>query len=141
MEKIKSFTIDHNTHSPGFYLSGEAHGIYTYDLRFKWPNRGDYLDIAAMHTVEHLFATAIRNSEIKDKVVYFGPMGCRTGFYLLLLGLTTEAAKAATIDAFKVCLALDEVPGSKKEECGNYLEHNLTLAKAEIAAYLKVLEA
>lgn len=141
MEKIKSFTIDHTKHAPGFYLSGEANGIYTYDLRFKWPNKGDYLDIAAMHTVEHLFATVIRNSEIKENVVYFGPMGCRTGFYLLLSGIPYAEARVAAIKSLSDCLSLDEIPGCDVKECGNYKEHNLAGAKAEIKEYLKMLEA
>jgi S-ribosylhomocysteine lyase len=140
MDKIKSFTIDHNTHAPGFYLSGEANGIFTYDLRFKWPNKGDYLENGAMHTIEHLFATVIRNSQIKNKVVYFGPMGCRTGFYLLLLGIEKDEAQSETIKTLSDCLALDEIPGRDIKECGNYLEHSLEGAKKELGEYLKVLK-
>lgn len=141
LQKIHSFTIDHSVHGPDFYLSGEKNGIFTYDLRFKWPNKGDYLDVAAMHTIEHLFATVIRNSPIKEQVVYFGPMGCCTGFYLLLQNVGKDDAKAATIKAFEDCLKIDEVPGAGENECGNYKLHNLTLAKKEIAEYLKVLKA
>lgn len=139
MEKIKSFTIDHDNHGVGFYLSGESHGIYTYDLRFKKPNGGDYLSTASAHTIEHMFATVIRNGEIKDKVVYFGPMGCRTGFYLLLTDVTYDDAMVNTIKCMKECLTLNEVPGSEKSECGNYLDHSLNGAKQEISAYLKIL--
>ena len=140
LQKIKSFTIDHTIHEAGFYLATVANNIFTYDLRFKHPNGGDYVDIAAMHTIEHLFATVVRNSELKDQVVYFGPMGCRTGFYLLLLGINKDEALELTKKCMRECLELDEVPGCAPEECGNYKEHNLSAAKKEIEAYLKVLD-
>jgi len=139
MEKIKSFQLDHNTHKEGFYLSGTSNDIFTYDLRFKKPNDGDFIDNASLHTIEHIFATVIRNSEIKDNVVYFGPMGCRTGFYLLLRGIDYAEAKNITVKCMKKCLNVDEIPGSKEEECGNYLEHDLTGAKSEITRYLSKL--
>ena len=129
MDKIKSFTINHDTHKIGFYLSNESHGIYTYDLRFKLPNVGDYLSNSAVHTIEHLFATVIRNSDYKESVVYFGPMGCRTGFYLLLREIEYDVARQLVIDSFVKCLELSEIPGASREECGNYLEHNLEDAK------------
>jgi len=140
METIKSFLIDHDKHPQGFYLSGESQGIYTYDLRFKIPNGGDYLGIAAMHTIEHLFATVVRNSEKKENVVYFGPMGCRTGFYLLLRDIAPADALPLVIDCLKKCLELDFIPGSKKKECGNYKSHNLKGAKIELTKYLLLLE-
>lgn len=142
MDKIASFQINHNTLMPGLYLSRVDGNVYTYDLRFKRPNGGDYIKIAAMHTVEHLFATAVRNSAVKDKVVYFGPMGCRTGFYLLLFDvddLTT--AKQIVVESLKKCLELDTIPGAKKIECGNYRSHSLKEAKKEIESYLNVLNA
>ncbi|MGN0789221.1 MAG: S-ribosylhomocysteine lyase [Christensenellales bacterium] len=139
MDNIKSFELDHNAMTPGFYCLGQANGVYTYDLRFKKPNGGDYIGYKALHSIEHLFAVVIRNSDIKDKVVYFGPMGCRTGFYLLLFGIEEDAAKAATVDAIQKCLALDYVPGTKPIECGNYLEHDLKEAQKELKAYLKIL--
>ena len=93
-----------------------------------------------MHTVEHLMATVLRNSREKDNIVYFGPMGCRTGFYLL----TLNSDRARTLALLKECivraLALDEIPGNKPEECGNYLEHDLPDAKRELQDYLSVLE-
>lgn len=140
MEKIKSFTIDHDVHKVGFYLSGEANGIFTYDLRVKTPNGGDYMDNPSMHTIEHLFATVVRNSTLKDKVVYFGPMGCRTGFYLLMLGVEKEECFTLVKDCFKKCLELNEIPGNTRKECGNYLEHDLSKAKEVIREYLSVLE-
>jgi len=139
MEKINSFKLDHNTHKKGFYLSAVYGDIYTYDMRFKTPNGGDYLRNAAMHTVEHLFATVIRNSAIKDSVIYFGPMGCRTGFYLLLRNIEREEALKAVISALKDCLKEVSIPGSKKRECGNYRQHNLKDAKKEISEYLSSL--
>ena len=139
MEKITSFTIDHNVLKKGFYFSRVDKNVFTYDLRFKEPNKGDYLHIAAMHTIEHLFATVVRNSVYKDKVVYFGPMGCRTGFYLLLFDMNKDEALALTKECVAKCLELDTIPGSKKIECGNYLSHNLADAKKELSAYLDVL--
>ncbi len=140
MDNIKSFTLDHDKLTPGFYCLGEAHNVYTYDLRFKKPNGGDYLSYASIHSIEHLFATVIRNSEIKDNVVYFGPMGCRTGCYLLLFGIQENEAKEMTIKCFEKCLELDYVPGSEKKQCGNYLDHDLKQAKKNIEDYLKVLK-
>lgn len=140
MEKIKSFLIDHDDHPIGFYYSSENENIYTYDLRFKLPNGGDYLSVSAMHTIEHLFATAIRNSKAKKDVIYFGPMGCRTGFYLLLRGIEPQEAKQLTLDTFKVCMTMDTIPGNKKKECGNYKSHNLSKAKEEMAKYIHTLE-
>lgn len=140
MDNIKSFELDHDAMSPGFYCLGEANGVYTYDMRFKYPNKGDYISYAALHSIEHLFAVVIRNSDIKDKVVYFGPMGCRTGCYLLLFGIEEIEAKKVVVECLKKCLELDYVPGTKPKECGNYLEHDLIEAQQEIARYLQVLE-
>ncbi len=139
MEKITSFTIDHNILKRGFYVSRVDRNVITYDLRFKEPNQGDYLSIAGMHTIEHLFATVVRNSQYKDNVVYFGPMGCRTGFYLILFDMDKDSAKQLTIDCLKKCLTLDTIPGNKKIECGNYRSHNLANAKKELSNYLEIL--
>ncbi len=139
MDNIKSFELDHDAMTPGFYCLGEANGVYTYDMRFKYPNKGDYISYAALHSIEHLFAVVIRNSDIKDKVVYFGPMGCRTGCYLLLFGIGEKEAKRVTVECLKRCMELDFVPGTTRKECGNYLEHDLIGAKKEIEEYIKVL--
>lgn len=139
MKKIHSFEIDHFNHDKGFYLSTVQGDIITYDLRFKTPNGNDYISPKASHTIEHLLATAYRNSELKDSVLYFGPMGCRTGFYLLLRSIDRENALTLTIDCIKKALALDEIPGNAPRECGNYLEHDLTGAKLELQNYLEVL--
>ena len=121
---------------PGLHECGTANGVMTWDLRFKRPNAGDFIEQAALHSVEHMLATVLRNSTHKDDIVYFGPMGCRTGFYLL----TVNMDRAQTIELLKSCfeqaLSLDEVPGAKKEECGNYLEHDLLGAKKECNDYL-----
>ncbi len=90
MKKIASFEIDHDVLERGFYLSRVDRDVFTYDLRFKKPNGGDYLDNKAMHSIEHMMATVARNSDFSDKVVYFGPMGCRTGFYLLAWNMTRQ---------------------------------------------------
>ena len=142
LRKIASFTIDHDVLVPGMYVSRVDGDVVTYDLRFKLPNQGDYLAQAPMHTLEHLIATFVRSSEWSDSVVYFGPMGCRTGFYLLLRdSVSHEQAIALVQEAFRFAAAFEgEIPGAKKIECGNYLEHDLPGAKAEAAAYVSVLE-
>lgn len=139
MDKIHSFTIDHDDHDKGFYLSTVQGDIYTYDLRFKTPNSADYISPAASHTIEHLLATVYRNSELKENVIYFGPMGCRTGFYLLLRDIQKDDALALTISSVNQALDISEIPGNKPKECGNYLEHDLTSAKKELRNYLEIL--
>lgn len=139
MDRITSFSIDHNILDVGLYLSRVDGNVYTYDLRFKKPNGGDYLHIAAMHTIEHLFATQARNSTLKDKVVYFGPMGCRTGFYLLMFDTDKTSAMEFVKQCISQCLTMQKIAGSKKIECGNYRSHNLVEAKKELNAYLDAL--
>ena len=136
MEKIASFQIDHDLLEPGLYLSRVDMGdIFTYDLRFKYPNAGDFIAPAAAHTLEHIFATYVRSSAIGDKVVYFGPMGCLTGFYLVLTGASHAEVIAAVKEGMAFTAAFEgEIPGNKKEECGNYLMHDLEGAKKETAA-------
>lgn len=142
LQKIASFTIDHDVLVPGMYVSRVDGDDITYDLRLKTPNQGDYLAQGALHTLEHLVATYVRSSEWSDRVVYFGPMGCRTGFYLILRDAVSRAdALRLTTDAFAFAAAFEgEIPGAKKRECGNYLEHDLPGAKAEAAAYVQVLK-
>ena len=118
----------------------DANGITTFDLRFKTPNAGDYITPKALHTIEHLLATVLRNGRCGDKIVYFGPMGCRTGFYLLTVQLSREEVLALLKESIPAALAIDTVPGSTRKECGNYLEHDPEGAKKELAAYLAVLE-
>ena len=139
MEKIASFQKDHDKLQPGLYAQTDKNQITTFDLRFKKPNAGDYITPKALHTIEHLLATVLRNSDKKDDIVYFGPMGCRTGFYLLTVRLCFEEVLVLLQESIKTALALEEVPGSRREECGNHLEHDLNGAKEELRAYLSVL--
>ena len=141
MEKIKSFRVNHNTLKKGLYISRIDRDVVTYDLRMKLPNSGDYLDFDALHTIEHLFATYVRNSEYADKVIYVGPMGCRTGFYFLVSGMQNAEVPKLLRKTFRFIADFSgDIPGSLPEECGNYLAHNLPLAKKEAAEYLAVLE-
>lgn len=139
MDRIPSFSKNHDTLSTGLHISMEMHGITTWDLRFKKPNAGDYISPKALHTIEHLLATTLRNSAEKENVIYFGPMGCRTGFYLLTVNLSREQVIPLLKECIEAALALDEVPGNKREECGNYLEHDLAGAKRELMSYLEIL--
>ena len=141
MQTIPSFQKDHDRLQKGLYAQTDANDITTFDLRFKTPNAGDYISPKALHTIEHLLATVLRNGRAKENIVYFGPMGCRTGFYLLTLRMTYADVLALLKDAVREALSLDEIPGSSRRECGNYLEHDLAGAKQELAAYLAVLEA
>lgn len=132
MEKIASFTVDHDGIRQGMYISRKDGDVVTYDIRMRVPNGGDYLPNATMHTFEHLFATFARNSAHKDEVLYVGPMGCRTGFYLLLRdSVSYRQAIALVQDCFaKIASYTGEIPGATARECGNYLEHDLPSAKA-----------
>lgn len=141
MEDILSFKINHNVMKPGFYFLGEKNGVYTYDLRFKTPNAGDYLEPAAMHSIEHMIATVARNSDLKEQVVYFGPMGCRTGFYLLLFQVEPADALAFTKKCLAGAVKLAKVPGAEKKKCGNYLEHDYHGAVRAMYGYLQLLNS
>ena len=136
MKKIDSFTVNHDLLEPGMYLSRIDGDAVTYDIRMKKPNGGDYLANAAMHTIEHLFATYARNTEWADQILYVGPMGCRTGFYLLLRDrVSFEKAIRLAQDSMAFIAAYEgEIPGTNKIVCGNYLEHDLAGAKKEAAA-------
>ncbi len=139
MDKIPSFSKNHDRLTVGLHFCNELHGVATWDLRFKKPNGGDYISPAALHTVEHLLATVLRNSARKDDIIYFGPMGCRTGFYLLTVNLDREQLLPLLKESFAAALKFEEVPGNKREECGNYLEHDLDGAKRECKKYLEIL--
>lgn len=131
MQKIASFTVNHDTLQKGMYISRIDGDVITYDIRMKLPNGGDYLQMSAAHTLEHLFATYARNSEYGQHVLYVGPMGCRTGFYFLVRDKMTHEQAIALVKA-SMAFARDfegEIPGNKKEECGNYLDHDLKGAK------------
>lgn len=141
MERIASFCVDHTTLDRGMYLSRRDGDVLTWDIRMKRPNQGDYLSTAAAHTLEHLFATCARNSRFKAGVIYVGPMGCRTGFYLLTRGLTDAEALALAVECFRFMAEYDgPVPGASEAECGNYRDMDLPVARAEAAAMLPVLE-
>lgn len=142
MKTIASFTVDHDKILPGMYISRIDGDITTFDLRTRRPNMGEYMDNRTMHTVEHMLATLLRNSEIGGKVIYFGPMGCQTGFYLLTQGLAPEAVRAALLTALEAVLAHEgEVFGATRQQCGNYKNLDLSDAQRECAAYLAVLRA
>lgn len=139
MEKIPSFCKDHDNLQTGLYLSTVQQGVSTFDLRMKMPNGGDYVPPKALHTIEHIVATILRNGPHKENIIYFGPMGCRTGFYLLTVGLSFKQVLGELRRAFSLGAQADEIPGSSKKECGNYLEHDLIAAKKECAAYAAIL--
>lgn len=139
MEKIPSFSKNHDLLKVGLHECGTAHGVTTWDLRFKKPNAGDYITPKALHTVEHLLATILRNSDKKDCIIYFGPMGCRTGFYLCTVNLSYAEVLPLLKQSFALAETFTEVPGNKREECGNYLEHDLDGAKEECKKYLEIL--
>lgn len=140
MERIKSFQINHNILEPGFYISREDDNVITYDLRTRKPNSGDYMSNAAMHSLEHMFATCARNSAVTDKVIYFGPMGCQTGFYFLVKDLAPVEVFELTIEILEDIIAYEgPVFGASAIECGNYANLDLALAKEEAARYLEVL--
>ena len=142
MERIASFAVDHNKLVPGLYLSRRDGDIVTLDLRFKKPNTGDLLTNSEMHSVEHLIATLLRNSAQKDAVIYFGPMGCRTGFYLLLTGdYTSKDVVPLVLDCFRFIRDYrGEVPGASPKDCGNYLDMNLNMANFWGRRYAALLE-
>ena len=144
MEKIASFTIDHIKLEPGVYVSRKdtvgSEVITTFDLRMTSPNEEPVMNTAEVHTIEHLGATYLRNKEeIRDKVIYFGPMGCRTGFYLLLAGnYTSKDIVGLIIEMFEFIRDFhDEVPGASPKDCGNYLDMNLGMANYLASRYLE----
>ena len=143
MEKIASFTIDHIKLQPGIYVSRKdkvgAETITTFDLRMTSPNEEPVMNTAEMHTIEHLAATFLRNhADYKEKTVYFGPMGCRTGFYLLLAGDYTSADIVPLMQEMYTFIRDFEgdVPGAAAKDCGNYLDMNLPMAKYLAGKYL-----
>ncbi len=147
MEKITSFTIDHIRLQPGLYVSRkDAVGgqvVTTFDLRLTSPNQEPVMNTAEMHTIEHLAATYLRNDPLwKERVLYFGPMGCRTGFYLLLSGdLTSREVLPLVTDCFRFIRDFrGEVPGAHPRDCGNYLDMNLPMANYWGARYTQLLE-
>ena len=141
MQKIESFKVDHRKINKGMYISRIDSDIVTYDIRMVKPNTPPFLENAALHTFEHLFATYVRNSEVSDKIVYVGPMGCRTGFYLLTRGLSHKEAIDLVKDTMKFISNFDfEIPGATEIECGNYKDHNLYKAREYAKDMLLVLK-
>ena len=143
MERIASFQVDHNKLEPGLYLSRRDGQVTTFDLRFKKPNTGDLLSNAEMHSVEHIIATLLRNGHAKDAVIYFGPMGCQTGFYLLFDGnqLTDADAVELVKETFAAgAIFSGEMPGKSAIECGNYINLDVDLAKQQCAYYSEIVK-
>ena len=147
MEKITSFTIDHIKLQPGLYVSRKdkvgSETVTTFDLRLTKPNDEPVLNTAEVHTIEHLAATYLRNDPAwKEKVLYFGPMGCRTGFYLLVIGdYTSEDVIPLVLDCFRFIRDFSgEVPGASAKDCGNYLDMNLPMANYWGGKYAALLE-
>ena len=147
MEKITSFTIDHNRLQPGLYVSRQdkvaTETVTTFDLRLTSPNKEPVMNTAEAHTIEHLAATYLRNEPTwKEKVLYFGPMGCRTGFYLLLAGnYTSKDVLPLVKDCFRfIAEFIGEVPGASAKDCGNYLDMNLPMANYWGRKYSDLLE-
>lgn len=145
MQKIASFTIDHTKLFAGLYVSridkkGDCY-VTTFDMRITAPNREPVIDTPALHTIEHLAATYLRNSEKKDDIVYFGPMGCRTGCYLVMFGkLSSENIFDLVISLCDFILSFEgKIPGASAVECGNFSEQNLSMAKFYIEKYKKEL--
>ena len=142
MERIASFTVDHNKLVPGLYYSRRDGSVVTFDLRFKKPNTGDLLSNAEMHSAEHLIATLLRNSRAKEAVVYFGRMGCQTGFYFLFDSALLSVADAVELlkEVFTAAARYDgEMPGASAVECGNYINLDVELGKAVCAFYAALI--
>lgn len=140
MEKIASFTIDHTILPRGMYVSRVDGDVVTYDIRMRRPNVEEVLTNGSIHTIEHLFATYVRNSEYTDNIIYFGPMGCRTGCYFLTRGMDGQDVINLTRDAFRFIAEYEgEIPGVSAVECGNYRDHDLTQAKIDAKEMVEVL--
>ena len=146
MERIPSFQVDHVKLNRGIYVSrlDKVNGNYltSFDIRMKLPNREPVINIAELHTMEHLGATFLRNHSIwKDEIIYFGPMGCRTGFYLIMRDCMNVDAINLVKNSFEFVKNYEgDIPGNTKKECGNYLEHNLEKAKRDVVPLLNKLQ-
>lgn len=140
--RIASFSINHDKLLPGLYVSRVDGDITTYDMRCRRPNTGDLLDNSTLHSLEHMFATYIRNGELRDQIVYFGPMGCQTGFYLLVRNADNDTVLAEVKKTCERILAHEgPVFGAARIECGNYRNLSLEAAKTEAARYLAELNS
>ena len=137
LTRIASFTVDHDYITEGVYISRVDGDITTYDLRCRRPNMGDYMDNLTMHSLEHLFATMVRQSKIGDDVIYFGPMGCQTGFYLLVRNADNAEVLEVVLGILGAIAEYDgAMPGESRVECGNYKNLDVGAARAEAARYL-----
>jgi S-ribosylhomocysteine lyase len=142
MQRITSFTVDHDYITPGMYISRIDGDVTTFDLRTRRPNAGDYMDNLTMHSVEHMLATLLRNGPHADSVIYFGPMGCQTGFYLLTRSLAPEVVYDEVVRVLQETLAyIGKMPGESQKECGNYRNLSMEAAKVECERYLTALLA
>ncbi len=140
-QKIASFTVDHRYIQPGIYISRVDGDITTYDLRTRKPNCGDYMDHSTMHSLEHMFATYVRSSGIGKDVIYFGPMGCQTGFYLLVRNADHETVRKIVVQTLEKIIAhTGEMFGYSEIECGNYRNLSVEMAKKECESYLEALK-
>ncbi len=141
-KRIASFSVDHDKIVPGIYISRIDGDITTYDLRTRTPNADDFFDDCTMHSVEHMLATYLRNGEIGENVIYFGPMGCRTGFYLLVRNQEPNEVLAALKNALEKTINHEgQIFGNTRAECGNYKCLSLLDAKRECERYLNILNA
>ena len=143
MKRIESFCVNHDKLTPGMYLSRIDGDAVTYDVRMVTPNAGVYLENDGIHTFEHLFATYVRNTADSDNILYVGPMGCRTGFYLLTRDTMSHAEALRLVqEAMAFISAFDApIPGAQySRECGNYLDHDLPAARAYARDYAEVLK-
>lgn len=142
MRRIASFTVNHDKINEGIYISRIDGDIITYDMRMRKPNCGDYIDNLTIHSLEHMFATYVRNSEIGENVIYFGPMGCQTGFYLLVRDIEKYKVLEIVKDVLEKIISHNgEMFGNTREECGNYRNLNLSAAKLESERYLNTLNS
>ncbi len=140
MKRIASFEVDHTKIGRGMFISRVDGDIVTYDIRTRRPNIESVMDNDAIHTIEHLFATFVRNSQHGGDIIYFGPMGCRTGFYFLTRNMSHTDAIQLTRDAMDFIKGYEgDIPGVSEVECGNYKEHSLEKAKAEAELFLPVI--
>lgn len=142
IKKITSFTVDHRFIMPGIYVSRIDGDVTTYDMRTRRPNCGDYMDNVTMHSFEHMFATYVRNSEIADDVLYFGPMGCQTGFYLLVRNADDKKVLDVVLKTLDNIISHDgKMFGESEIECGNYRSLSVESAKIEARDYLSALKS
>ncbi len=141
MKRIASFEVDHNTLTEGVYLSRKDGDVTTWDIRFVKPNTPPFLEMPAVHTIEHLFATYVRNSAFSDRIIYFGPMGCRTGFYFLTRDMEDADVLTLIKDTLTFIAAFEgDIPGVSAVECGNWKEHDLATAKRYAAEMAEKLQ-